>query len=250
MKMKILVIPFIVTIAVVFFIWLIYPAFSNGTDGIKENYANLKKEQEKLNELRDKNQNIENLSNQIATLPQKDILYFFIPEEAKEEEVVNGLNRLASESGLLLFDATVKQPEKNNTNVASLDSDLNGEEGEIKPQLKNFSTEIKLAGNYESIRKFLNSLGVFFRSNEVDSLEIGENASKGEAAAGSGALVANASINFNFLSQSKLNESSVSNGVFSSSQLETKIIDNIKSQRTANNFQLNVDQKGRSNLFQ
>ena len=249
--MKILVVPLAITVAVIAIVWLIYPAYSNGVDGLKENYAKLKSEQKKLNDISGENKNIENLSSQISSLPQKDILYSFIPENAEEENIINGLNRLASESGLLLFEATIKPPVKSKTNVAPLDSTGTGETAAPKPEPKNVSTEMKLAGDYLSIKNFLTKLGTFSRSNDVNNLDIEKNSGKNEILSGSGALlVVDASANFSYLSKSKLNEASVFNSVFSNPDLDSKIIEDIKNQKISGAFQLSVGQKGRSNLFQ
>ena len=249
--MKILIVPLVITIAVICFVWLIYPAYSNGKDGVMENYAKLKEDQKKLNDLRSENSNIASLSNQISALTQKDALYSFIPESAKEEEIINSLGQLASESGLLLFDATVNQPAKATASVASLNlDDSNASEEDNKPQIKKLSAEMKLAGNYDSIRSFLGKLGGFSRSNDVSDLEIMKNDSKGGAVSGSGTLIVDVSADFNFLAKEKLSEDSVLNSVFSSPKLNSKIIEDIQAQKSVNGYQLSVGQKGRPNLFQ
>lgn len=254
MKVKILIMPLLIVIVVAISIWLVYPAYSNGTNGVRENYIQLKTEQAKLTELRDKSVNAKNLSTQMSTLPEKDILYAYIPAEIKEEEIINSLVNLSANSGLLLFDSKINQPAKeivaeNGLNVKmEADSSLANTKS-LMPKIKNLKTEIKLIGSYEKIRDFLSSLGKFSRSNDFESLEISRNAS-GSQGADPSILLVSAAVDFNVLKKAKLDGTSISNPVFSSPKLETKVIEDIKNQKNTSGFSLNVDQKGKGNIFQ
>lgn len=257
MKVKILLMPLIIVITVAISIWLVYPAYSNGVNGVKENYTELKSQQKKLTELLGKSENANSLSSQIASLSEKDVLYTFVPAEIKEEEIVNSLINLASTSGLLLFDEMVNQPAREiqvaegavPAPVPALDA--NGVAlPVVMPKVQNLKTEIKLAGSYEKIKDFLVSIGKFNRSNVFQTLEISKNSLEGQPNADSNILLISAAVDFNVLKNTKLNSSNISSSIFDSPNLETKVISDIKSQKNANNFQLNVEQKGKSNLFQ
>ncbi|HRY82371.1 MAG TPA: hypothetical protein P5232_01520 [Candidatus Moranbacteria bacterium] len=248
MKVKILLLPLVLVIAVAVFIWLVYPAYSNGVNGVSENYTKLKSEQSKLLDLQKRSENTNNLSAQISALTEKDILYAFIPESAKEEEIIKSLSSLASASSLLFFDTTIKQATQEK--ISEDESAITGEEPSALPKIKKLETEMKLAGNYEKIKEFLNSLGKFGRSNEFETLEINRNNSGTALASGAEVLSVNAKANFNVLKKAELNDQNVINPIFSSSKLETKVIAEIKNQKNTNNFQVNVEQKGKSNLFQ
>lgn len=240
--------PLFIVIIVAFSIWLVYPAFSNGTNGAIENYIKLKNEQAKLIELQGKSENANNLSIQFSALSEKDALYAFIPKDMKEEEIINSLSSLSSASGLLLFDSTISQPLKES---AIEEVQVTNETKNLFPEIKNFKVEMKLSGSYDKIKDFLNSLGKFSRNNNFNTLEISRSVSSGtEETANPDTLLVNASVDFNVLKEAKLNESNISSSIFSSSKLETKVISDIKNQKNANSFQLNVDQKGKSNLFQ
>lgn len=247
MKIKILLMPLLILIIVVLSIWLVYPVYSNGTNGIRENYTKLKSEQAKLIELQGKRKNADDLSAQFSTLLEKDVLYAFIPEEMKEEEIINSLGSLSSASGLLLFDSTIGQPlrEKSIEEFQTIDETKN-----FLPEIKNFKVEMKLSGSYEKIKDFLNSLGKFSRNNNFSTLEISRNVSSDTETASSDVLLINASVDFNVLKEAKLNEANISSSIFTNSKLETKVISDIKNQKNASNFQLNVEQKGKNNLFQ
>ncbi|HHE45916.1 MAG TPA: hypothetical protein ENL05_01010, partial [Candidatus Moranbacteria bacterium] len=96
MKGKILIVPVIIVIIIALSVWLVYPAYSNGNNGVKEKYNQLRKEQEKLSNAQNKGANIQKLFGKLNSLSgQKDILYKFVPENAKEEEIIDNLNFLA-----------------------------------------------------------------------------------------------------------------------------------------------------------
>lgn len=254
MKVKILIMPLIIVIVVAISIWLVYPAYSNGSNGVRENYIQLKAEQAKLTELRNKSVNAKNLSTQMSTLSEKDILYTYIPVEIKEEEIINGLVNLSANSGLLLFDSKINQPTKevvaeNDLGVKMETNSSLGNTQSLMPKIKNLKTEIKLVGSYEKIRDFLNSLGKFSRSNDFENLEISRNAS-GSQGSDPNILLVSAAVDFNVLKKAKLDSASISNPVFSSPKLETKVIEDIKNQKNTSGFSLNVDQKGKNNIFQ
>jgi hypothetical protein len=183
------------------------------------------------------------------------VLYDFIPMEMKEEEIINSLINLASTSGLLLFEEMVNQPIKEiqvaEEPVSLPTSDPNSAVLPVAmPKAQNLKTEIKLAGSYEKIKDFLISIGKFNRSNTFESLEINKSSLEGQSNVDSNILLISAIVDFNILKNTKLNNSNIGNVVFDNPNLETKIISDIKSQKNSNNFQLNIEQKGKSNLFQ
>lgn len=257
MKVKILMMPLIIGITVAVLIWLVYPAYSNGNNGVKENYSKLKVEQAKLTELKSKSENISTLSVQLSSIPEKNVLYNFVPEKIKEEEIINDLVNLAANSGLLLFDSMVSQPVKESQAIKEVVpvADESGDGATLSlsasmPKMQNVKTEIKLAGNYEKIKDFLNNLEKFSRSNRVEILDINKNNSEVESSTNQDVLLVNATINFNVLKEAKLDSSSINSPIFDNSKLEANIISDIKNKKNASVFQLNVDQKGKGNIFQ
>ncbi|MDO9231366.1 MAG: hypothetical protein Q7U36_02675 [bacterium] len=250
MKIKILLIPLLIIAIATFSIWLVYPTYSNGADGVKENYAKLKSEQKKLIELQNKSENVNSLSAQFSSLLEKDALYAFVPKNAKEEEIINSLSSLSSASGLLLFDSKINQPNKDKSIESSEELQTVNKEEKSLPEIQNFKVEMKLAGSYDKIKDFLINVGKFSRSNNFDILEISRNVSNEVETVSSDVLSVNIALDFNVLKEAKLNESNIGSSIFSNPKLESKIITEIKNQRNANIFQLNVDPKGKSNLFQ
>lgn len=243
MKIKILLVPFLIVAIAVFSIWLVYPLYSNGTNGVKENYAKLKVEQEKLAGIQTMSGNVDKLSAQISSMPEKETLYSFVPESKKEEEIINDIVKLSSLSGLLFYQEKMEQPQKNTQEVVQKETIAS-----IPiPELQNLKTKIKIAGNYEKIKEFLVNLEKLERNNNLETLEIMKEVTRDVP---SDVLTIDATLNFAILKKNKLSQSAVTDPVFSSPKLEAGIIEEIKNKKSINNFQLNVDQKGKVNPFQ
>lgn len=258
MKVKILLMPLMIVIIVATSIWLVYPAYSNGSSGVRENYTKLKNEQKKLNELQSKSENTSSISAQISSLPEKDVLYTFIPAEMKEEDIVNGLINMASNAGVLLFDEKITQPSKEiialeEVTPASNRVPISAEAipTPLLPKTQKLKIEIKLAGSYEKIKDFLISIGKFNRSNDFEVLQISKDISGGaDSSSDKSILMVSATVNFNVLRRAKLNETNTGSAIFDNPNLETKIISDIKNQSSINIFPLSVEQKGKINPFQ
>jgi hypothetical protein len=124
----------------------------------------------------------------------------------------------------------------------------------VLPKAKKFTAEIKLAGSYDNIKKFLIILEKLNQNNNFVNLKINSNnevvSTEELPSEENGLLAADASIEFSFLKKAKMNEAIADNPVFSNEKLETKIISEINEQRITNSFEINIGQKGKNNLFQ
>lgn len=260
MNVKILIKPLIIVVSLVLFIWLVYPAYSNGSDGLKEKMENLKNEQEKLEKIKDKGQKAEMLYSQISSLAsEKDILYKFIPDNMQEEKIVDNLNYLATNEGLLVYEITVNQPKKESLDQFALvqftDENLAGSLGTdvsaiSLPKMQDLEVEMKVAGSYEKIRNFLANVGKMERCNDFKIMNIGKNQPGGNQLVDPSFLTVDMNINFAILKAVKIADVSGANDpIFSTPQLDSSIIPSIKGKRTASNFEIIVDQKGKANPF-
>lgn len=251
MNVKILLTPLIIVIAIIFAIWFVYPAYSNGVDGVKEKYAQLKSEESKFSGLESKSQNAEKLFSEISSLgADKDILYQFIPEAAKEEEVLDNINYLASASGVSISKFSISQPSANN----QLMEDTNPDGSSSAPSFslpKNIKASINLAGNYENIKSFLNKVDKFERYENFSKLQISQNLenSADGAAVLSDVLNVSADVDFNFLEKTNLSESNANDPVFSSDKLDLSAITEIKNKKTTEVLKLDAGQRGKANPF-
>jgi Tfp pilus assembly protein PilO len=113
MKLKLLLMPSIIALSIILLIWLVYPAYSNDTDGLKERYNQLGLEKEKLSDIENKSLNIAKLSSDLSALSEdREFIEKFLPENIKEEEIIDNLNFLANSSGLSVLDISVEKLKK------------------------------------------------------------------------------------------------------------------------------------------
>lgn len=248
MKVKILLMPLAIVIAIGLCVWLVYPVYSNGIDGVKEKMGQLKDEQGKLNKLKERSSNANSLSAQIEGLSaDRNILFEFIPTVPKEEQIFDNLNFLASKSSLAVFGITTSQKAKSNS-LENLDPALSDSLLVKMPEAENVETAVKMAGGYEGIKEFLVSLEKSSRHSDFSTLEIKKEEAKGEKT-DSNVLWFNFDASFNALEEAKVSEGSINDPAFSENQLDTKTISEIKNKKNTNFFELKVDQKGKANLF-
>ena len=250
--------PLAIAIVIILMIWVVYPAYSNGTDGVKEKYEQLKKEKARVAGMEGKTRNAASMAAQLSSYPEKDVLYKFIPEDIKEEEIIDNLNFIASSSGLGAFDFAVDQPEELSANLASesllasQNSALGSEDilaPAVLPEAQKVSTSLRVVGSYENIEKFLGDVGKLARFNSFSKLQIGRYDVDEEKSGLSDVLAADIITDFNFLKKPVLSENSANDPVFSNSQLNTGIVSEIKDAKTGDVLKLNIDQKGKANPF-
>jgi len=256
MKLKLILVPGIIALIVVLGIWFIYPAYSNGTDGVMDHYKQLKAEKQKLDSIKGKSGNANSLSSQLDSLgSDKEALYEFVPTNIKESEIVNNLNKMAADSGLLIFGLTVGRP---SLSVASMEAPQKpgiNPSIPVLPKAKTFSADMQISGSYDQVKTFLNKVDNFARYEAIASLNLKKGSSvSGQAGAGApdpsmDILAADLKITFNMLDKAKLSGDNVNDAVFSSSSLNTDIISQIKSSRSELAVGVDTGQKGKANPF-
>lgn len=252
MKVKILMMPLFVVATVAILIWFVYPAYTNGVDGLKEKNAILKTEQEKLANLIEKKANAETLSNQLSSLEGKEVLYDFLPKSFAEEEIVDNMNFNAIGSSLLMYSIAIKEVKKDNLAVVVNDDPDAGDslaeaDSQSLPKNEELGVMVALTGGYEQIKNFILAQEKNPRYNEFSAISITRSQSTTEGAPD--ALAANVAVNFQALKDTKLSVSTAGNSVFQKNVLDNSIISKIQERRNAPKLELNVDQKGKANPF-
>lgn len=272
MKIKLLLVPSVITLIIVLGIWLVYPAYSNGSTGARDHYDQLKAEKAKLDSIMSKSGNVSKLATQLDSLgADKDVVYEFVPSDIKESEIIDNLNRFAADSGLLIYGLSVDRPSLEVTapevpqtmGSTSLDAGATDVSvvpaAPVLPKAKNFEANIQVSGNYDQIKNFLEKVNVFARSNNLDSLLLKKgissvtggtsNATISTTAPALDVLTADMKIGFNILDKVKLSDGNVNDPVFSNSSFDTKIISQIKDQRSGTAMKLDIGQQGKTNPF-
>ncbi|MDR3559522.1 MAG: hypothetical protein P4L62_01530 [Candidatus Pacebacteria bacterium] len=250
MKVKILLMPLTIVIAIALLIWYVYPAFSNGSDGMLDKYGQLKKENAQLTDLEGKSSNVDGLASQLDSNPgDKTTMMEFIPDQIEEEQVVDNLNYLASSNGLAVLNISISQPTipTATTPDSSGDAAAPADSSESAPVATDFSVKYSVFGTYDQVKGLLGKLNSFGRYNDVSSLDIEKQTSQQDSSAATDSLKADLVLNFNYFKPVAL--SSDTSQVFLSSKLDTSVIDQIKSSQNVPVLHLSVGQMGKSNPF-
>jgi Tfp pilus assembly protein PilO len=266
MKVKLLLTPLLIVAAIALLIWFVYPAYTNGTDGLSEKYSQLKAADIKLADIQKKAANVDALFSQLsANGDKKDTVVKFIPENIKEEEVIDNMNFMASSSGLAVSNDSVTQPVLDLASAQAVPAptpavpDAAGAMAapvQSAPQAVNFNANLAIVGSYENVKTFLGKLDSFSRFDKIVSYEIKKPASIAGTSVGTGNnntpapadyLEADLVLNFNYLPKSTL--SSDTNPVFLTNSLDMKAADDIKNLRNGDVLKLNIDQTGKANPF-
>lgn len=263
MKLKLLLMPSIIALSIILLIWLVYPAYSNGADGLKERYNQLDLEKKKLSDIENKSLNIAKLSDDLSNLSEdREFIEKFLPENIEEEEIIDNLNFLANSSGLSVLDISVEKLKKvekvsagaEDQTATSPDSEgFTGDDilAAPLPKPEKFNIGIRLAGNYINIKVFLDKLEKLGRYNDISSLEIAKvlGEKTGEEGQNPDILSVNAGINFSTLEKATVSYGMINDPIFAQSNLNVEIVSGIKNIRTTELLKLDVGAKGKTNIF-
>lgn len=244
-----------VVITVALLIWYVYPAYTNGTDGVKEKYVLLKAEQEKLDALLEKKASADALFAQLETLGEKEVLYKFIPENSTEEEIIDNLNFNVSNSIITMFNVSIDRAVAKSELVA-LDEELEEGGGVVDasassqplPESEKMEVSANLTGEYEKVKNFILVQEKNIRFNDFSRVNIAKTQSSVEQGS-SNVLMVSLDMGFQSLQKTKLSVSNVGNFTSAEGVLDSGIIEKIKERRNGPNLQLNVEQKGKANPF-
>lgn len=258
MRLKIFFAPLVFLIAGVIAIWYVWPTILE----IQTRSLELSASKDKLNSTLERKDNLETLKGILDRNKEKeDFILSYLPSARNEEKIVDGLNYLATDSGLSLINIAVEeerlpliQDELGNTydpnNTASLP------EGTVipvvAPQTRFLIVKANTSGKYENVKMFLNQVYRMEMLNKVNSLEvkkvaIGGAPVEGEQAA-SDTLTATVEIKFGYLPSIHEEGESLS-PVFSSKEINFSQYQRLKDFVTEKIPDLDEGQKGKSNPF-
>lgn len=261
MKVKILLPPLIIVICIGLMVWLVYPAYTNGIDGWKERRDQLNTQKSNL---ADAQQKAENVSKMVAQLEgdkaSKDTIATFVPDQLREEEIMDNLNFIASNEGLSVVklsitpESVIKQElnlvdaSGNSVTDHANSSDNSGENTNIKS--KNYDVALTVVGNYDKIKNTLDKIYRLKRYNSVKTLDISESKAQGSEknTAPTDNLEAEMVLTFSYLK--KFNQAvNMNNSVFSQPNFDMKIAQDIRDKKSVDVLKMNIDQAGRNNPF-
>ncbi|NTU67192.1 MAG: hypothetical protein HGB08_04720 [Candidatus Moranbacteria bacterium] len=276
MKLKLLIAPLSVAFIIIFLIWYIYPVYTSPVDGsgIVEKTRELANKKEKISEIDKRAQNAASLASVLSSdKASSDLVFEYIPGSAKEEEIINGINSLASSNSLLVYnlslneedisdssktaedssagiiaDGTVSQSQAMATDLTMMMSGETLSSPPSKADKRVISAKVSLIGDYGSMKNVLASLYRLNRFNQLDSISIKPLVDQENNVTGS--LKADLIINFDYIKKSSsFTDGDIDNPVFLSGSFDSKAIDSIKSIRNNPIGQITGGQPGKDNPF-
>lgn len=258
MKVKILIAPLLLIIIVALLVWLVYPEYTNGVDGVKEKRQEYAKAKETFATISQKEANLMSLSSSLTdsgNKSKKDILYNYLPDGIKEEDIINNLNYIASDLGLSVSDLSVNQPDKKELPVSETVS-LSGQPNppaetlSATPTADKFKVDFSMIGSYDKIKSALAKVYKLERFNKILTLTIShiQNTETGTAELSGDNLQAAAVIEFDVLKKSNM-AADPQNPAFDKNAFSWNTIQKITDSKNVNMLELKVDGSGRSNPF-
>jgi len=253
MKLKILFVPLMIVLVIYLIIWVVVPVYSD-PDGIGAARNNLLLAENKLNDINSKGENAAKLVNDLSyTSDQQKILFQYLPNTKKDEEVIESLNSIASANGLFIFSLSMEDVKDNQPVNPAMNVNNNGSiavpgldgSNAIAPtesSAKNFNVKIALAGDYEKIKKFIVTLSTLRRFNDVSSLAI----TRGSAT--DGTLQANMTIEFNYLKEIN-SVANVDNKIFADGKFDMSVAGEITNKTNVDISKIDIGALGKTNPF-
>jgi hypothetical protein len=184
-------------------IWFIKPEYSNKCKVLRET---LKLKQEAAASIEIKKKNAENLVasfDAIENENKKQIVFRYLPEKRNEENIINGLKRLADE--VLLEVSTIGVTAQYEGSQPGIDP-ATGLPLPPKAEVISIMAEVGLVGRYEIIKGYLTKIYKIDKFSDISSVAITRPATVSEeseqAVASSGILELKTVVNFGYLPNS------------------------------------------------
>ena len=184
MRVKILIFPLVLAGAVAILIAFVWPEWKKVQTLNKEAKAS----QALLVEVQEKKKNIEKLKAELSRIQDKEsFVLSYLPVERSDEEIINGLNYLAANSGVSLAGISVEKPAAaktvdENTQAASSKDVIFSKSGDasimevsgavLNPEIRYAKIKINVSGSYENIKNFLDQVYKMEMFNKIISFEV------------------------------------------------------------------------------
>jgi hypothetical protein len=264
MKIKILLAPTIIVLIIILSVWVIYPAYTNGIDGVKEKKQALKEQTRLSGNLDNQIKNVGTLSADLRSNATKNAVIFdYIPRDKNEEKIIGSLDLLAKDSGLSVLNISVfeiKNKEQNSVDAvvptAPLGAALPGIMPEVATQPlavtevvpKKIKVDLFVLGDYGGIKVLLEKIQKMTRFNKFVTLEINTLLKDDQTVSES--LSAKITLEFNYLKElANLAPGDIDNQIFSAGAFNKKIIDEIEKSKSIEVKDVLPGQKGTANPF-
>lgn len=240
MKLKLLFAPLLVLLIIVMAIWVVAPAYQE----LQVQKDELATAQQKLTDIQEKNALAAKLRQELAgNAEQEGLLLKYIPREAQEEIIIENLNSLALEEGLLVNNISVTGNTGKSIPVVVVSDGMDAQAVPVLSENK-ISLNTGVIGPYEKIKSFIGKLAALKRYNNISSLKISP------AASGTSAnkLQADMMINFAYFSDNNA-AVNVNSSIFSKGSFDKTVIEQIKNRLNKDVVPVNIGETGKANPF-
>lgn len=181
MKLKLLLFPLAMAVAVWASIWVIKPEIIDIRNDLqawetqKVNLENVKKKQQTINLL------INNLN---ENENKEKIVMEYMPTIREEEEIINKVYQRATDAKVKLESLAISDSrEKTKTAAVPAKTVV---DPDMPLRVEFLKTNVTVSGTYDEIRTFLNYLRTMEKINHINSVEIGEKGAEGNNEEGGG----------------------------------------------------------------
>ncbi|MEI7425343.1 MAG: hypothetical protein WCK16_00260 [Candidatus Moraniibacteriota bacterium] len=262
MKIKILAAPFLIVIIITMIIWYIYPAYTNGFDGVREKKAKLLIQESLAKNLENTINNAELLkADLVANYLENGAVFSYIPSDKEEEKIIENLNSLSKDSALSVLNISISEAKEAVavTEAATAGLSVNPIPGltpdapiqaPITPKAESRKLEVKLSviGDYGNIKILIDKIQKLKRFNALSTLEIKTFSKEDQSISES--LQANITLEFNYLKELKrLVDGDINNPVFATGVFNKQVVGKIKSSRSIDVNNVSPGQKSGNNPF-
>lgn len=248
MKLKLLITPIAVIVAVVAAAGIILPKVLDVVNLVKEQ----KKAEQSLAVTEERIGKSSKLNQELAVNTEKqNVLLKYIPVLREEEVAVNNLNAVAAAAGVSIADLSLSKEVEKNANALPEEEagEISGENSGLKSVAKNVpktvNFDVVIMGSYDQLKSFLGKLNETQRLTEISSLKISK--TKGIDGADSDKLQANMVLGFGYLN--KVSIANVNSEVLNSGKFDMSVIDKITNNVKTDFSEINIGQTGKTNPF-
>ena len=261
MKLKLLFAPSIVIISVTLLIWVVYPAYTNGVDGVKEKYQALQTQKEVTASLIARLDNVKKIGDALdADVSTKNTIFNYLPQNKEDEKIIENLNSLALKNSLVVLNISLFEPKEDislaagNASSATVTTTPDGAPmpnasmpvKKITP--KKLMANFAVFGSYENTRVLLDNLDKMKRFNKVSALEI--KSTRKEDQSLSDNLQTTITLEFDYLlNDYQLSDEDINNAVFASGVFDKKVADEINKNKNVDMNNVFPGEIGSNNPF-
>jgi len=247
MKLKILITPVVIIIAVIATAGIILPKAFEAKDVLEKQ----KKSQQDLTQASDKIDKANRLSQELAVNTEKqNILLRYIPVDKQEEGLINNLDAIASAEGLAIVKLSPVTKAASTVSIAPENSGEDIPGGADSSQLsagkiKTTDVDVTVIGSYEKTKSFLEKLKGMQRFNEVVSLEISKMVNTDNPDQNN--LQTKMVLGFGYLD--RVTVASINSEILNSGKFNISTIEKIKNSAKTGFSEINIGQTGKTNPF-